>query len=1200
MPQKRTSTTLASPSHQLRPRTRKRQKTASGQRRLAKQLDSDGDDQHAADDTESDYEDHVEQSRSRHGSTSSGVTTRRRSSAPTAARSGSTRRSSLPGARQSLGGAVAGPSRLREGGARNRRGGKEDDAVTQHPAQPRPRRRKDVLSPLPTNYAVHRSGTRDKGKGKERAHDDDDEPVRGQKRPRAPSAPVRVTRRTSGGLLDGHSSSSASRRAIRSGSRASEAGDEADEETIEEQDEDADQEMETAAERTEEEEDEDDEEEEEPPRRQHRGRRASQASFSDAGETADGEGGGDDREDESTPEQEDEPSRADSAKLELWPPSQLRQLKTAQLTNLYRMRYPDSAAPSTKDSLIDAILTARDRAPDSESSLTSISEGETDGDLSPHPLTSREASPEGADRRRAGGKAVRKKVVVGRKSGVRDQVPTPPHTSDEGDNDGGDDDEGEATETEPSRADEEELEEEPTPRLTRRLSEIEMPPPAIPMKRGHARTRSGALNVLPPIEGSPAGPALRKKAPSPKLRNRLLALADEPTVFTSPIAHRTRGAHPHSGGSSTALAPAAGTSASTTFSNPFNTSPRQRAAKLRATARLAKDGKGKGRADESSEEDEEMDVASDEYDDEDGEGDKTITAITLSSGSSDSDSDAHFDGDSSIEFIEPPPPARKKPAAPGAAGRRRSARTAKQLETPPSDADEESGNDGEQEEDETPERSPAPDEEDDSDVEIVEEETNSHLRRGGARGGHVKVVRLKNGGRAVHDDEEEDEDEVMELDDEDDEDAKATAGINLADATEKSLFRYKKDELLRLCEEHDVQHDNGANPTKKALVEALLQWRDKASDISSPASGESSSSSTVSNLSTQTAREETKTQALQAAEHASTRTSNGRTPLLMRPGHSMSPEKPHTAEHSKEHEKQEDVNALDLESLQLQDKEIMPDKLTKLERIGSGGFKDVYKGLYRKRTIAISDIRGHLTEMDIKELGLLRDLRHDNIVHFIGVSIPKQPSIVPVMIITELCANGDLFDYIRKTTPPPFVSMLEIMLGLSHGIQYLHTRKPTIIHRDIKSSNVLITSQGVAKIADFGLARIKTSTKSMIRSLVGTVNWQAPELWHPHPRYNEKVDVYSAGLVFWEVLQWHQPVKRYPFEGQNEHAIYHDVGARQLRPATGPLRRQWGGEVVDLVTAMWAQDASDRPSMTQVVAELELMISAEKTKSKKR
>ena len=57
-------------------------------------------------------------------------------------------------------------------------------------------------------------------------------------------------------------------------------------------------------------------------------------------------------------------------------------------------------------------------------------------------------------------------------------------------------------------------------------------------------------------------------------------------------------------------------------------------------------------------------------------------------------------------------------------------------------------------------------------------------------------------------------------------------------------------------------------------------------------------------------------------------------------------------------------------------------------------------------------------------------------------------------------------------------------------------------------------------MGDFGLARVKHSTRSMIRSLVGTVNWQAPELWHPHPRYDYKVDIFSAGMVFWEMLTW--------------------------------------------------------------------------------
>lgn len=92
---------------------------------------------------------------------------------------------------------------------------------------------------------------------------------------------------------------------------------------------------------------------------------------------------------------------------------------------------------------------------------------------------------------------------------------------------------------------------------------------------------------------------------------------------------------------------------------------------------------------------------------------------------------------------------------------------------------------------------------------------------------------------------------------------------------------------------------------------------------------------------------------------------------------------------------------------------------------------DSYEGKYRNVKVALADIRGHLTENDIKELGLLRDLRHENIVRFIGVSIPDQKD-VPVTIVTELCSNGDLFDYIRNVSPPPFdkiVSVIELRLA---------------------------------------------------------------------------------------------------------------------------------------------------------------------------
>lgn len=127
------------------------------------------------------------------------------------------------------------------------------------------------------------------------------------------------------------------------------------------------------------------------------------------------------------------------------------------------------------------------------------------------------------------------------------------------------------------------------------------------------------------------------------------------------------------------------------------------------------------------------------------------------------------------------------------------------------------------------------------------------------------------------------------------------------------------------------------------------------------------------------------------------------------------------------------------------------------------------------------------------------------------------------------------------------------MLDIARGLEYLHQRKPSIIHRDCKSSNILITSKGIAKITDFGLAKVKQSTRSMVRSLVGTVNWQAPELWHPHPKYNHKVDVFSCAMVYWEMLQWHIPNKKFPWEGMNEHAIYDLVGAKRHRYVVGDI-----------------------------------------------
>ncbi|PWN90540.1 kinase-like protein [Acaromyces ingoldii] len=429
--------------------------------------------------------------------------------------------------------------------------------------------------------------------------------------------------------------------------------------------------------------------------------------------------------------------------------------------------------------------------------------------------------------------------------------------------------------------------------------------------------------------------------------------------------------------------------------------------------------------------------------------------------------------------------------------------------------------------------------------------------------------------------------------------------------TAASLGRLRRAVLIGLCAEQGIEVAGDA--TKATLIEELLRHhtaqRDRGTPPMSAATEKPGSSSTARPSSSESDDStSTKTRRKTPKGPLKKRTTDSDKPLLLRTRSKevQSPRPPSlklqsgVAEPAPPADSIDELNGLDLESLNLLDKEIAPHKLEKGEKIGSGGFKDVYVGKYQitasqKRRVAIAEIRDQLSEMDIKEIKLLRDLRHENIVRFIGVSIPQEPRNVPCMVVTELCSNGDLYDYIRNVEAPSDDEIFRIMLETARGLEYLHTRTPTIIHRDVKSTNVLVSRNRTAKIADFGLARVRNTKRSKIGSLVGTVNWQAVELWSPKPNYNEKVDVWSAAMTFWETLQWHLREKKYPFQEMNEHQIYLDVGQKKLRPPTVSIRRRYGGEIVDLLDRMWDHLAKNRPTMTEVCEELELLIAMKRS-----
>ncbi|BEJ07286.1 hypothetical protein CcaverHIS641_0405550 [Cutaneotrichosporon cavernicola] len=401
------------------------------------------------------------------------------------------------------------------------------------------------------------------------------------------------------------------------------------------------------------------------------------------------------------------------------------------------------------------------------------------------------------------------------------------------------------------------------------------------------------------------------------------------------------------------------------------------------------------------------------------------------------------------------------------------------------------------------------------------------------------------------------------------------ADASLEGVTHASLMRLRRDQLVQLCEQRNLE----VGGTKPQLATALITWQDERLD----------NLESVSTTSSQdTARPSSPTIMPAVLTHCHRGVED--TPLLQRNRiHAENPATPHPSDRDKPRTPDNDLN-LDLQELGLEDFTIKPEFLQKMEKIGSGGFKDVYVGKLRGRRVAISEFREHLSDMDIRELKLLAEFRHPNIVRFRGICIPEDTSQVPCMLISELCENGDLFDYIRNVSNPSLKRVLRLMLDIARGLEYLHLRNPAVIHRDCKSTNILINKQGVAKVGDFGLARVKQSTRSMIRSLVGTVNWQAPELWHPHPKYDYKVDVFSLALVYWEMLSGWTGEPKYPWEGYNEHYIYDAVGQKHRRlPLTG-LRKHWGVEPVNLIERMWHQDPAERPTMSDVVADVEALL----------
>ncbi|XP_025990475.1 mitogen-activated protein kinase kinase kinase 13 isoform X5 [Solenopsis invicta] len=259
-----------------------------------------------------------------------------------------------------------------------------------------------------------------------------------------------------------------------------------------------------------------------------------------------------------------------------------------------------------------------------------------------------------------------------------------------------------------------------------------------------------------------------------------------------------------------------------------------------------------------------------------------------------------------------------------------------------------------------------------------------------------------------------------------------------------------------------------------------------------------------------------------------------------------------------------------IKGLSTDDWEIPFEAISELQWLGSGAQGAVFSGKLYKEIVAVKKVK-EPKETDIRHL---RKLNHPNIVHFKGVCT-KPPCYC---IIMEFCPFGPLYDLLRAGEPVPPARLVSWSKQIAAGMAYLHAHK--IIHRDLKSPNVLIGQGEVVKISDFGTSKQwnEISTKM---TFAGTVAWMAPEVIRNEP-CSEKVDIWSYGVVLWELLSG-----EIPYKDVDSSAVMWGVGSNSLHlPIPTSCPEGYGL----LVKQCWSAKPRNRPAFKLI--EMHLAIAA--------
>lgn len=275
-----------------------------------------------------------------------------------------------------------------------------------------------------------------------------------------------------------------------------------------------------------------------------------------------------------------------------------------------------------------------------------------------------------------------------------------------------------------------------------------------------------------------------------------------------------------------------------------------------------------------------------------------------------------------------------------------------------------------------------------------------------------------------------------------------------------------------------------------------------------------------------------------------------------------------------------------VESMSLDEQQVLdPEHISLGEMLGEGGFAKVYAcQLAGQKAVAkvipSENLNEEMTYLLTNECTIWAKLAHPSIVTFYGMASTS----TSIWLVCEAMHEGALQGHLenlraQKAESPGMRQLVTQYLQISQGMEYLHKFDPPVLHRDLKSGNILMGNQGQRlAIADFGLARYQAGAGKKMTAETGSYRWMAPEVIR-HELYATPCDIYSFAILAWEMLTF-----RVPFDNMMPVEAAFAVAREAKRP---PIPASCPAPIRQMLEACWTQEASKRPSFSELCAALE-------------